>query len=60
VDLVGDEMAEDDLRQLALEAAQRLARGLVLGQLALVVVPSGPRVHHVEPAESDRDLLGEV
>ncbi len=50
MDLIGDEMAVDDLRQLALEAAQRLAGGLVLGQLALTVVPPGPGVHHLDPA----------
>jgi hypothetical protein len=38
--LIGNEMAIDDLRQLALEAAQHFARGLVLGELALVVVPA--------------------
>jgi hypothetical protein len=46
---IGDEMTIDDLRQLALEAAQRFARGLVLGELALVVVPPGTRVHDLDP-----------
>src|SRR5450756_2021536 len=48
-DLVGDEMAIDDLRELALQAAERLARGLVLGELASVVVAPGARMHRLDP-----------
>ena len=45
---IGDELAIDDLRQLTLEAAQRFARGLVLGELAIVVVPPEARVHGLD------------
>src|SRR5450759_1806141 len=48
-DLVGDEMAIDDLRELALHAAERLARGLVLGELASIVVAPGARMHRLDP-----------
>jgi hypothetical protein len=47
---IGNELAIDDLRELALEAAQRLARGLVLGELAIEVVSSGSRVHRLDPS----------
>ena len=43
-------MAIDDLRELALQAAERLARRLVLGELAIEVVPSGSRVHRLDPS----------
>src|SRR6266566_9817034 len=48
VDMIGNETAIDDLRQLALEAAQSLPRRLVLGKLALVVVPTEPGVHRLD------------
>jgi hypothetical protein len=47
--LVGDEMAIDDLRELALQAAERLARRLVLGELALVLVAPAARMHRLYP-----------
>jgi len=45
---IGDELAVDDLRQLTLETAQRFARGLVLDELALIVVAPGARVHGLD------------
>jgi len=47
MDLIGDETAIDDLRQLALETAESLARRLVLGEFALVVVSAEPRMHRL-------------
>jgi hypothetical protein len=47
---IGDEMAIDDLRQLAFQAAERLARRLVLGELALVMVAPGARMHGLDPS----------
>ena len=49
MDLIGDETAIDDLRQLALETAESLARRLVLGEFALVVVSAEPRIEIPEP-----------
>src|SRR5665811_197886 len=43
--LIGHEAAIDDLGQLALEAAQRFTRRLVLGDFALVMVSTEPRMH---------------
>jgi hypothetical protein len=46
--LIGDEMAIDNLRQLALETAEGFTRRLVLGEFALVVVSAEPRVHRLD------------
>ena len=45
---IGDEMAVDHLRQLTLETAERFVRGLMLDELAIVVVPPGARVHGLD------------
>ncbi len=45
MDLIGHETAIDDLRQLALETAESFTRRLVLGELALVMVSTEPRMH---------------
>ena len=39
---ISDELAIDDLGELAFQAPERLARRLVLGELALVMVRPGP------------------
>src|SRR6266508_346976 len=39
---IGDHAPVDDLRELALEASQGLGGGLVLAELARVVIPSRP------------------
>ncbi len=46
--LIGNQMAVDDLRELALEAAERLLGRLVLGELALVVVAPRTSVHRLD------------
>ncbi len=46
--LIGNQMAVDDLGELALEAAERLTGRLVLGELALVVVAPRTRVHRLD------------
>jgi len=56
---IGDEMAMDDLRQLAFQAAERLARRLVLGELALVMVAPGARMHGLDRAARCSALLSE-
>ena len=48
MDPIGNETAIDDLRQLALETPESLARRLVLGEFALVVVSAGPRMHRLD------------
>ena len=48
MDLIGDETAIENLRQLALETAEGLTRRLVLGEFALVVVSAGPRMHRLD------------
>jgi hypothetical protein len=48
MDLIGDETAIDDLRQLALQAAEGLTRRLVLGEFALVVFASEPGMHRLD------------
>ena len=47
--VIGDQTAVDDLRELPLEAAQRLTGRLALNDLACVVVAPGTRVHDLDP-----------
>ncbi len=59
--LIGDEVAVDDLRQLALEATQRLTRRLVLGELAVVVVTPRTSVHRLDTSgDVERVVQGTV
>src|SRR6266536_4900374 len=46
--LIDNQMAIDDLRQLALEASERLTGRLVPGELALVVVAPRTSVHRLD------------
>ena len=46
---IDDQTAIDDLRELTLEAPKSLAGGLVLSELALVVVPPRAWVHRLDP-----------
>ena len=56
---IGNQMAVDDLRELALEAAERLTGRLVFGEFALVVVPSRTSVHRLDPSCEMSALLSE-
>lgn len=43
--VIGDQVPVDDLRELSLEAPERFAGGLALGELAAVMIPPRSRMH---------------